>query len=136
MLNRRNGFWRRLATGLGRSAVSASWLPDLPLTALAWLAAFWLRFNFDVPPDYRRQAWQTLPIALAGMALGLALLRVPRQSWRYVSLADVRRIAIGVLLGEVLTTAAIMGLRVDGFPRAVFPTAALLTLVLLMAARA
>jgi FlaA1/EpsC-like NDP-sugar epimerase len=132
MLNRRDRFWQ----GLARSAISKSWLPDLPLTALAWLAAFWLRFNFDVPPDYRAQAWLTLPIALTGMALGLALLRVPRQSWRYVSLADVRRIAAGVLLGALLTTAAIMGMRVEGFPRAVFPIAALLTLVALLAARA
>ena len=132
MLNHRN----RFRQGLARSMVSKSWLPDLPLTALAWLAAFWLRFNFDVPPEYRGQAWLTLPIALAGMALGLTLLRVPRQSWRYVSLADVRRIAFGVLLGELLTTAAIMGLRVEGFPRAVFPIAALLTLVLLLTARA
>jgi len=133
---RRQNFWLRFMTGLARSAISKSWLPDLLLTALAWLAAFWLRFNFDVPPVYRGQALATLPIALVGMALGLTILRVPRQSWRYVSLADVRRIAIGVLLGELLTTAAIMGLRIDGFPRAVFLIAALLTLVVLMAARA
>ncbi|MDR0458210.1 MAG: SDR family NAD(P)-dependent oxidoreductase, partial [Burkholderiaceae bacterium] len=126
----------RLTTGLVRSVASKSWLPDLSLTALAWLASFWLRFNFDIPPDYRGQVWLTLPIALVGMALGLTLLRVPRQSWRYISLGDARRIAGGVLLGELLTIAAIMGLRVDGFPRAVFPIAALLTLVLLMAARA
>jgi FlaA1/EpsC-like NDP-sugar epimerase len=131
-----NSFWRRLITSLAHSAVSKSWLPDLLLTALAWVAAFWLRFNFDLPPDYRAQVWLTLPVALAGMALGLLLLRVPRQSWRYVSLGDVRRIAAGVLLGTLLTTAAIMGLRVEGFPRAVFPIAALLTLVLLMTARA
>ncbi|MDR0274878.1 MAG: polysaccharide biosynthesis protein [Burkholderiaceae bacterium] len=135
-MNRPNGFWPRFADGLARSAASKSWLPDLPLMALGWIAAFWLRFNFELPPDYRGQAWLTLPIALAGMALGLALLRVPRQSWRYVSLADVRRIAAGVLLGELLTTAAVMGLRVEGFPRAVFPIAGLLTLVLLLAARA
>ncbi|MDR0479903.1 MAG: polysaccharide biosynthesis protein [Burkholderiaceae bacterium] len=136
MLKPPNGFWPRFMAGLARSVVSKSWLPDLLLTALAWIVAFWLRFNFDLPPDYRGQVWLTLPIALAGMALGLTLLRVPRQSWRYVSLADVRRIAVGVLLGELLTTAAVMGLRVEGFPRAVFPIAALLTLVLLMAARA
>jgi len=135
-MNHHHAFWPRLSRSLARNAASKSWLPDLPLTALAWLAAFWLRFNFDVPADYRAQAWLTLPIALVCMALGLVLLRVPRQSWRYVSLADVRRIAAGVLLGQVLTTAAVMGLRVDGFPRAVFPIAALLTLVLLLSARA
>jgi hypothetical protein len=25
---------------------------DVLAAGLAWIAAFWLRFNFDVPPDY------------------------------------------------------------------------------------
>ena len=121
---------------LRRSLVSKSWLPDLTLTALAWWGAFWLRFNFEVPPEYFVQAWQTTPLALLCMACALALARVPRQSWRYVSLADLRQLAGGVALGALLTMALVMGLRVDGFARSVFPISALLTLVLLVGARA
>lgn len=121
---------------LRRTLVSKSWLPDLALIALAWWGAFWLRFNFDVPPEYAQQAWQTMPLALLCMAGALALARVPRQSWRYVTLTDLRQLAGAVALGALLTMALVMGLRFDGFARSVFPISALLTLVLLVGARA
>jgi FlaA1/EpsC-like NDP-sugar epimerase len=125
-----------MLNALRHSLVSRSWLVDLPLTVLAWWMAFWLRFNLGIPYPYFEHAVQTTPIALVCMALGLALLRVPRQSWRYVSLADLRQLAVGVALGAVLTAAVVMGLRIDGFPRSVFLIGALLTLVLLAGARA
>ncbi|MDO5623949.1 MAG: nucleoside-diphosphate sugar epimerase/dehydratase [Pseudomonadota bacterium] len=119
-----------------RRLPSKSWGPDVLLLLLAWWGAFWLRFNLSVPAPYLGHAVQTTPIALLGMGAGLALLGVHRQSWRYVSLADLRRLALGVALGSVLTTAAVMGLRVEGFPRSVFLIAAVLALVLLAGARA
>ena len=125
-----------MLNALRHLVVSKSWWVDLPLIALAWWAAFWLRFNLGLPRPYIDHAVQTTPIVLPAMALGLALLRVPRQSWRYVSLADLRQLALGVALGALLTTTAVMGLRIEGFPRSVFPIAALLTLVLLAGARA
>ncbi len=73
---------------------------------------------------------------MACMAVGLAWARVPPQSWRYVSLADLRQLAKGVALGGLLTTALVMGLRVDGFPRSVFLIGTVLTLLLLAGARA
>lgn len=115
---------------------SKSWLVDLPLIVLAWWAAFWLRFNLSVPAFYWEQALRTTPVALAGMAAGLWLLRVPRQSWRYVSLADLRLLAGAVALGALLTAAAVLGWRVEGFPRSVFLISALLALLLLAGARA
>ena len=45
-------------------------------------------------------------------------------------------IAKGVALGGLLTTALVMGLRVDGFPRSVFLIGTVLTLLLLAGARA
>ncbi|MGB3068700.1 MAG: nucleoside-diphosphate sugar epimerase/dehydratase [Ottowia sp.] len=125
-----------MLTKLRRTLISKSWLPDLVLIALAWWAAFWLRFNLRLPAAYIEDAVLTTPIALACMACGLVAMRVPRQSWRYVSLADLRRLAIGVALGALLTTAAVMGLRVTGFPRSVFLISALLSLVFLAGARA
>ena len=115
---------------------SKSWLPDLALIVLAWWAAFWLRFNLTVPPPYRDQAMLTTPLAVLCMAVGLALARVPRQSWRYVGLADLRQLAGGVGLGALLTTAVVMGLRMEGFPRSVFLISAVLVLVSLAGARA
>ena len=122
-----NDFWRSLR--------SKSWLVDLPLIALAWWAAFWLRFNLSLPQPYLDQAVQTTPLVLLCMAVGLLVARVPRQSWRHVSLADLRHMAGGVALGALLTTALVMGLRVEGFPRSVFLISALRALLLLAGAR-
>jgi hypothetical protein len=47
---------RQLATPLRRHLISKSWLADLPLLALAWWAAFWLRFNLTIPQPYFDQA--------------------------------------------------------------------------------
>jgi FlaA1/EpsC-like NDP-sugar epimerase len=113
-----------------------SWWPDLALTALAWPGAFWLRFNFDLYPPYDALMLKTGPLAVLCMALALALMRVQRQSWRYVGLADLRRLAAAVALGTLLTTALVLGLRLEGFPRSVFLISGVLTLVFLAGARA
>lgn len=125
-----------MLTGLWRSLRSKSWLVDVPLLALAWWGAFGLRFGLPLPPLYLGHAWLTTPLALACMALGLLAARVPRQSWRYVSLADLRHLAVGVALGALLTTAVVLGLRVPGFARSVFLLDAVLALLLLAGARA
>lgn len=116
--------------------VSQNWLVDLPLIVLGWWAAFWLRFNLGIPSPYRDQALVTTLPAAVCMAAGLMLLRVPRQSWRYVSLADLRQLALGVAVGGLLTIAVVMGLRIDGFPRSVLLIWPLLTLMLLAGSRA
>ncbi|GAB1385691.1 nucleoside-diphosphate sugar epimerase/dehydratase [Melaminivora sp.] len=123
--------------GLGWSRAALPFvLADLAMAALAWWGAFWLRFNFDMPSEYRALALQTLPWAMACMAVGLALAQVQRQAWRYIGLTDLRQLARGVLLGTLATTACILGLRYQGFARSVFPLYGLVTLVLLTGARA
>ena len=34
-------------------------LVDMALVLLAWWAAFWLRFNLDIPPEFEALAVQT-----------------------------------------------------------------------------
>lgn len=111
-------------------------LADLALVALAWWAAFWLRFNFEMPDEYLDMALATMPWAVGCMALGLAVARVHRQAWRYVGLADLRQLAWGALLGTLAATAGIMVMRYPGFARSVFPLFGVLALVLLTGARA
>ena len=111
-------------------------LADLSMAALSWWAAFWLRFNFEMPHEYLRMALDTMPWAVGCMALGLAAARVQRQAWRYVGLADLRQLAWGVLLGSLAATACIMVLRYPGFARSVFPLFGMLALVLMAGARA
>ena len=51
---------------------------DLALVLLAGWAAFWLRFNFDIPGEFNRLALMASPWCLAGYAAGLtARARLP-----------------------------------------------------------
>ena len=38
---------------------------DVLAAAVAWLAAFWLRFNLDVPSDYAEAMLARLPLVIA-----------------------------------------------------------------------
>jgi FlaA1/EpsC-like NDP-sugar epimerase len=109
---------------------------DLVLVVLAGWGAFWLRFNFDVPPEYARLAVLALPWSLAGYAAGLVLRRVYRQVWSYIGLPELRQLASGIVLGGLLTGAAVLMLRLPDFPRSVLLLQPVLALVFLGAVRA
>ena len=109
---------------------------DLALVLLAGWGAFWLRFNFDVPPEYARLAVLATPWSLGGYALALVLSRVYRQVWSYIGLPELRQLATGILLGGLLTGAAILMLRMPDFPRSVLLLQPVLALLFLGAARA
>ena len=109
---------------------------DLALVLLAGWAAFWLRFNFDIPEEFDRLALMASPWALAGYAAGLTLARVYRQVWSYIGLPELRQLATGIMLGGLLTAAAVLMLRMPAFPRSVLLLQPLIALVLMGAARA
>jgi FlaA1/EpsC-like NDP-sugar epimerase len=109
---------------------------DLVLVLLAGWLAFWLRFNFDIPAEFNRLAWLASPWCLAGYAAGLTLARVYRQVWSYIGLPELRQLAAGIMLGGLLTAAAVLMLRLPSFPRSVLLLQPLIALVLLGAARA
>ena len=81
---------------LRRDATSKSWLVDLPLIALAWWLAFWLRFNLGLPWPYFDHALLTTPIALGGMVLGWVA-GIASVLWLWVA-ANVLVIIAGYLI--------------------------------------
>lgn len=109
---------------------------DLALVAVAWWVAFWLRFNLELPSEFVELAVEAMPWCLLAYALGLALARVYRQVWSYIGLPELRQLAIGIMLGGLLTTAAVLMQRLPAFPRSVLLLQPLIALVLLGAARA
>ncbi|HEY0824812.1 MAG TPA: nucleoside-diphosphate sugar epimerase/dehydratase [Ramlibacter sp.] len=108
---------------------------DIALALVAWWAAFWLRFNLDVPPEFARLARISTPWCALGAAAGLVLRRVDRQVWTYIGLAEFRQLAGGVALGGLLTAAIVLMLRLPEFPRSVLLLHPLLAFLLMGAAR-
>ena len=109
---------------------------DAALLAAAWWIAFWLRFNLDVQKEFVLLAWAALPWCLIAYAVALTVSRVYRQVWSYIGLPELRQLTGGIVLGAVLTAAAVLMLRLPSFPRSVLVLHPLIALVLLGAVRA
>ena len=92
---------------------------DLAATVVAWLAAYWIRFNFDVPPDFlagslKALAWLVPAYALIFLGLGLY-----RGIWRYASIGDLRRLFIAVGAGAVSAAGIAYMIHAPVIPRSV-----------------
>jgi FlaA1/EpsC-like NDP-sugar epimerase len=109
---------------------------DLALVLLAGWAAFWLRFNFEIPDEFMQLALQAAPWSVLGYGVGMTLARVYRQVWSYIGLPELRQLAAGIMLGGLLTAALVLMLRLPSFPRSVLLLQPLIALLLLGAARA
>jgi FlaA1/EpsC-like NDP-sugar epimerase len=115
---------------------AALWTVDVALVLAAWWAAFWLRFNLDVPAEFSRLAAVAAPVAAIAYACGLWAAHVNRQVWRFTGMAELRQLMAGVAFGAVLTAAAVLMLRLENFPRSVLLIHPLVALVALGAVRA
>ncbi len=109
-------------------------LHDLVAAGLAWLIAFWLRFNLELPDLYSEQAWRSLPwvVPLHGVifyAFGLY-----RGIWRYASLPDVQRIILALGIAALVVPATLFMLQLS-VPRSVLVMAPVLLLVFMGGSR-
>ncbi|MDE2606829.1 MAG: polysaccharide biosynthesis protein [Burkholderiales bacterium] len=120
---------------LSRDALSLL-AADLALGFAAWWAAFWLRFNFEIPPEFLALAARSSGWSLLGLAAGLVLRRVDRQVWTYTGLPELRQLAGGVFLGGVFTAVIVLMLRLPDFPRSVLLLQPILAFLAMGAARA
>jgi FlaA1/EpsC-like NDP-sugar epimerase len=94
---------------------------DLVVAGLAWIAAFWLRFNFDPPDEYQELMLALLPWVLAVHAVVFLVLRLYRGLWRYASLPDLERIALAVGVAALAVPAVVTFLQTDlAAPRTVY----------------
>jgi FlaA1/EpsC-like NDP-sugar epimerase len=93
---------------------------DLCAAALAWAAAYYLRFNFELPPDYRGEMWRTLLWVAPLQLLVFWYMGLYRGIWRYASVADLRRIFMAVLLAAMLIPLVLWMFRINAVvPRSV-----------------
>ncbi len=84
---------------------------DAALLTAALVGAFWLRFDFTIPPYYRAYFWQIL-LFVVGLRLALLILSgVYRGVWRYISVGDLVAIAKAVTIGTLLVASASFLLR-------------------------
>lgn len=92
---------------------------DLAACALAWMIAFLLRFNFEIPPFYLDTALHTLPWVVSANGALFVILGLYRGIWRFASLPDLRRIVLAAGAAAVAVPTLMTMLQI-GVPRSVF----------------
>jgi FlaA1/EpsC-like NDP-sugar epimerase len=113
-----------------------AFLHDLVAASIAWIVAFWLRFNLDVPQDYQQIMLERLPWVVAIHAAAFWALGLYRGLWRFASLPDLKRILIAAGIAA-LAVPAILGMARIGLPvpRTVYVLAPLLLVLLMSGSR-
>lgn len=114
-----------------------AFLHDCLAIPIAWLAAYWLRFNLGhIPDPMLIQALWTLPFLVLIQEGAYLTFGLYRGIWRFASVPDLLRIIKAVFLGTAITmllTALLW--RMQYVPRSVFPIYALLLIGILGGSR-
>jgi FlaA1/EpsC-like NDP-sugar epimerase len=107
-------------------------LHDLAMVVLAWLGAYWLRFNLDIPSEFSHAMWSALLVVVPVQGAVFYAFGLYRGLWRFASVSDLKRILIACGIAGLATPAAlVMTQQLSMVPRSVFILGPLL-LVLLM----
>lgn len=100
-----------------------AFLHDLLWVPVAWLGAYWTRFNLaDFPPEFLDAAWESLPLVMIVCALIYSSFGLYRGVWRFASLPDLTRIAKAATVATFLIVLILFILSRNEFlPRSVPP---------------
>ena len=104
---------------------------------IAWLGAYWFRFNLgEIPDIFLAQALAMLPIVFFWHFVFFVVFGVHRGAWRFTSTHDLETILKSVLVGTAFVAFSIfLATRLIAVPRSVFPLHGLFLIALLMSTR-
>ncbi|MEE8262885.1 MAG: polysaccharide biosynthesis protein, partial [Gammaproteobacteria bacterium] len=106
---------------------------DLLMIPLAWVGAYWLRFNLEsIPEPYFGQALKMLPAVIIVHVSVFLYFGLYRGVWRFASIPDFIRITKAVVVAVAVSSVVIFLItRMAYVPRSVIALHALLLLGLL-----
>lgn len=111
-------------------------LHDVAASMLAWLAAYWLRFNLTLPGEYEASAMSTLMWVVPLQTLVFWRFGLYRGIWRFASLPDLKRIVNAVGVSAVALPVVIVLFRLEAsVPRSVLLLDPLLLLMVMGGSR-
>lgn len=84
---------------------------DIAGVSITYAAAFLLRFDFQVPVEYRALFFDTLPLLILVYVTVFGLFRLYLAMWSYVSVADLPRIGLALGTGAAAITIALYASR-------------------------
>ncbi len=109
-------------------------LHDLSAVAAAWLIAFWLRFNLEIPDPYIERAWASVFWVVPLYGVIFYFVGLYRGIWRYASLPDLQRIILAIGCAALALPAMLFMLQLT-VPRSVLVMCPVLLVVLMGGSR-
>lgn len=101
------------------------------LTAVAYLAAFAVRFDFVWPPRYTTTVVRSLPLLVVLRLVAGYVWRLSAQRWRFVGTSDIRRLLMAVVTGSAVFVPLAWAMGFDpAIPRTVLVLEPAVTLLL------
>jgi len=91
---------------------------DIAACALAWLMAFWLRFNLEIPEYYAEIMLESLVWVLPLHVVAFWAFGLYRGIWRFASLPDLRRILVAVSVAAIAVPTVLFMMQI-AVPRSV-----------------
>jgi len=79
---------------------------DVLVVLSSMMIAYWLRFEFRIPPQYLSSIWLPLLSAVAIKAAAFLSFRVYRFSWRNIGLGELAQTAMACVLGTAVLAMA------------------------------
>lgn len=108
---------------------------DLVACAAAWCAAFWLRFNLDIPPLYSATMMSNLPPVVLIQTTFFLVFGLYKGIWRYASIPDLRRIVFSAIAGALALAVALLVIGMPNVPRSVVVLYPLLLVMIMGSSR-
>ena len=111
-------------------------LHDILAACLAWLGAYWLRFNLDMPAEFQAAALTTLVWVVPLQAVAFWRFGLYRGIWRFASLPDLKRIVLAIGLAALLVPLVLVLFSIGTIvPRSVLILDPLLLVILMGGSR-
>lgn len=110
---------------------------DLLIIPIAWMGAYWLRYNLGpIPDEFLTQAVRLLIIVIPIQGSTFLLFGVHRGVWHFTSLPDLIRVLKSIVVGVTVTAIALfLYNRLQLVPRSVFVLYGLLLTFILCGSR-
>jgi FlaA1/EpsC-like NDP-sugar epimerase len=115
---------------------SLAFAHDVVASMLAWVLAYLLRFNFDMPDRFLQEMWHMLVLIVPAQAIVFWYFGLYRGIWRYASLPDLKRIVVAIVVAAMVAPLLLLLFRVDAvLPRSVLVLNPILLLLLMGGSR-
>lgn len=82
-------------------------LHDVVVAAIAWVAAYLLRFNFTIPVEHFQNMLQSLPYVVLLQGVVFIVFGLYRGMWRFSSMSDLKLIILAIGSAALVITASL-----------------------------